>query len=227
MSVLPYLESYSIHRDQPVIGSVIWLHGLGASGHDFEPLVPLLGLKHNLRFIFPHAPARPVTINGGFVMPSWYDILSMGFLREVNWQDVEASVKDVKELIAQENARGIATDKIILAGFSQGGAIILQTALHLNQKLAGVLALSTYVLDLEKIPPAKDSANLDTAFEMMHGIQDPVVPYALGQKSAQAISQAGYTLHWKEYPMQHQVCDPQIRDLAIWYQQRAHKMTSL
>lgn len=227
MTLLPYLERYSISKDQPVIGTVIWLHGLGASGHDFEPLVTLLGLKHNLRFIFPHAPERAVTINGGMVMPSWYDILSMGFLREVNWQDVEASVLAVKDLIAAEAARGVPSERVILAGFSQGGAIILQTALNLNQKLAGVLALSTYVLQLESVPTASESLNAQTPFEMMHGTHDQVVPYALGEKSSQAILRAGYKLNWKTYPMQHQVCDPQIRDMAIWYQQRAEELAAL
>jgi phospholipase/carboxylesterase len=227
LMLLPHLERYSLSPDQPVIGTVIWLHGLGASCHDFEPLVPLMGLKHNLRFIFPQAPSRPVTINGDMIMPSWYDILSMGFLRKVSWSEVDSSVQALKDFIQAENERGIGSDRIILAGFSQGGAIVLHTALRLEKPLAGILALSTYLLDLDHVPPAGTSANAQTNLEMQHGRQDPVVPFALAERSAEAIKAAGYSLHWQTYAMEHQVCDLQIRDLANWYQARSAEIAQL
>lgn len=227
MQLLPHLERYSISPDLPVIGTVIWLHGLGASGHDFEPLVPLLGLTQNLRFLFPHAPEKPVTINGGMVMPSWYDILSMGFLRRVSWPEVEASVQALKDFIAAEAQKGIPSERIILAGFSQGGAIVLQTALRLETKLAGILALSTYLLDLDNVPPAANSPNAQTPLAMMHGTFDPVVPFALAERSSEAMQKAGYVLNWQTYPMEHQVCDVQIRDMAKWYQARAAELAQL
>jgi len=220
MSLLPHLTRYSQSADQTVQGSVIWLHGLGASGHDFEPLVPEMGLQANIRFIFPHAPNQPVTINMGMVMPSWYDILSLGEIRQVNQAQVAASVQAIRALLAQEVAQGVPCDKIVLAGFSQGGAIALETALHLEHTLAGVMALSTYLFDPERIPSALESPNRETPFLFQHGTEDPVVPFGLAKRSQAGLKQAGYAVQWQTYPMQHGVCPPQIRDIAQWLQAR-------
>lgn len=219
MTLLPHLTRYSGSQNQPVSGSVIWLHGLGASGHDFEPLVPELGLNTNIRFIFPHAPERPVTINGGFVMPSWYDILSMGETRQVDLNQVEASVTQIKALLSQEHERGIPSEKIVLAGFSQGGAICLRTALHLKTRLAGIMALSTYIIEPDNIPKASESCNRQTPLLMHHGLMDPVVPLSLAQSSKAVLEKQGYTVQWQTWPMQHGVCPEQIVVIGRWLQQ--------
>jgi phospholipase/carboxylesterase len=222
MTVLPHLERYSVSSQQPAVGSVIWLHGLGASGHDFEPLVPELGLKPNVRFLFPHAPQRPVTINGGYVMPAWYDIISMSALREVNHEHVAQSIGDIQALITQEQQRGIAHERIILAGFSQGGAITLATALQVQHPLAGVLAMSTYLIDPDQVPSAQGHANQNTPFLVQHGTFDPVVPFSLGQRSEAALKNQGFATTWEPYPMEHQVCAPQVQSLAKWFQGITH-----
>lgn len=224
MTVLPHLTRYSQNQatkqttdqDQEVTGSVIWLHGLGASGHDFEPLVPHLGLKSNIRFIFPHAPQRPVTINGGLVMPSWYDILSLGEIREVDWKQVEQSVADLEAFLKREEEHGIPSKRVVLAGFSQGGAITLQTALHLKQKLAGIMALSTYLFAPETIPNAADTANSNTPILMHHGLYDPVVPLTLAERSQAALKKQAFAINWQTWPMQHGVCPEQIAVIGQW-----------
>lgn len=220
MTLLPHLERYSRSATEPVQGAVIWLHGLGANGHDFEPVVPELGLKLNLRFIFPHAPARPVTINGGMVMPSWYDILSMSGLRQVNWEQVETSVAQTRALLLREHERGLPWDRLVLAGFSQGGAIALQTFLGLEQRLAGVMALSTYTFKPDDLPPAAQGLNATTPVLMHHGLHDPVVPLALAELSRQSLQQAGYQLEWQTWPMEHGVCAPQIHTIGRWLSAR-------
>ncbi|MEZ0373658.1 MAG: alpha/beta hydrolase [Candidatus Sericytochromatia bacterium] len=218
MSLLPCLERYSQAQDRPVTGAVIWLHGLGASGHDFEPLVPYLGLKSNVHFVFPNAPARPVTINMGMVMPSWYDIYSLGMLRSVSWEQVAESVAQVQALIERERERGIDPERIVLAGFSQGGAITLQLALTSPERFAGIMALSTYLFKPDEVPPASGSANGRTPLLMHHGRWDQTVPLALAELSQTALTKASYAVDWKTYPMEHGVCDTQIADIARWLQ---------
>lgn len=218
MSLLPHLERFSRSQSEPVTGAVIWLHGLGASGHDFEPLVPHLGLKANIRFLFPHAPEQAVTVNGGMVMPSWYDIYSLGMLRSVDWNQVQASVDAVQALIDREKSRGIASERLVLAGFSQGGAIALQLALNHAERFAGIMALSTYLFEPDQVPLAADAANGKTPLLMHHGRWDQTVPLALAEMSRAGLLKAGYQVDWKTYPMEHGVCPEQIGDIAAWMQ---------
>lgn len=220
MPLLPTLERFSRSGEQPVTGAVIWLHGLGASGHDFAPLVPHLGLQTNVRFVFPHAPERPVTLNGGLVMPSWYDIYSVGLLRSVDWQQVQTSVADVQALIDREKSRGVASERLVLAGFSQGGAIALQLALHSSETLAGIMALSTYLFKPDDVPAAAAAANGRTPLLMHHGRWDQTVPLKLAEMSRAGLEQAGYSVAWKTYPMEHGVCPEQVADIAAWLRGR-------
>jgi len=197
-------------------GSVIWLHGLGADGHDFEPIVPELHLPADLalRFVFPHAPQRPVTINGGMVMRAWYDIISLDAEGRADAAGVHESTAILEELIAREKERGINADKIVIAGFSMGGAIAINTALHTNEKLAGLMALSTYL----PLPSEVDGSrgNRDLPVLMAHGSFDPMLPMQWGQMSAERLTDAGFTIEWHDYPMAHAVCPEEIRDIREW-----------
>lgn len=202
--------------------TVIWLHGLGADGSDFVSIVPELNLPETLgiRFLFPHAPFRPVTCNGGYVMRAWYDIYSLDDLDREDHQGLIESQHTVESLIHQEIARGISPDRIILMGFSQGGAVVLFTGLRCSHKLAGIGALSTYLPLADLVGTEKHTANADIPIFMAHGHYDPVVRYALGEKSCQAIQQHGYHVDWHSYPMEHSVCMDEIQDIARWLQQR-------
>lgn len=201
----------------PVERSVIWLHGLGASGHDFEPIVPMLQAERT-RFVFPHAPTQPVTINMGMVMPAWYDIVTLnGPLRE-NLDDVRTNAKLVERLIARENDRGVPTGRITLAGFSQGGAMALYVGLRYPVTLRGIMVLSAYLLDAEGTPGEMAPANLDTPIFFGHGRHDEVVPFQGGQRShdlVKALSETR-TIEWNEYSMGHEVCPTEIADIARW-----------
>ncbi len=201
--------------DNPV-GSVIWLHGLGADGHDFEPIVPELRLPADLplRFVFPHAPARPVTINGGMVMRAWYDIKSMDVEGRADADGVRESTAILEALVTRETERGIAEDRIVIAGFSMGGAIAVNTALTTSRKLAGLMALSTYLpipAELEQ-----SSSYRDLPVFMGHGTFDPMVQYPWGKATAEHLAKAGFTIEWHEYPMMHAVCPEEIRDIREW-----------
>lgn len=198
------------------VGSVIWLHGLGADGHDFEPIVPELHLPEAipLRFVFPHAPVRPVTINGGMAMRAWYDIISLDAEGRADAAGVHASTAILEELIAREKARGIDAGKIVIAGFSMGGAIAINTALHTREKLAGMMALSTYVPLSGEVDEAKGSRDLPVF--MAHGTFDPMLPMQWGQQSADRLKKAGFTIEWHDYPMAHAVCPEEIRDIREW-----------
>lgn len=202
--------------------SVIWLHGLGADGHDFAPIVPELVRPHwpAIRFVFPHAPKRAVTINGGMPMRAWYDIVSMDFRSRADTSGVAESVAQVEALIAREQARGIALDHIVLAGFSQGGAITLSAGLQRRAQLAGLVALSTY---LPEVDAAADQlaagANTQPVF-MAHGSADPVIPVQVAEHSAQVLKALGFELEWHRYPMAHQVCAEEIHALGDWLQAR-------
>lgn len=215
-ALITHLERYSRSQTEPVKGSVIWLHGLGDSGHGFEPLVPYLQLRHNLRFIFPHAPEQAVTINGGMVMPSWYDIYSIGALREVSWEQVKTSVCAIEALINRELERGLSSEQMVIAGFSQGGAIALELALNSPLKFAGIMALSTYLFKPDQVPPASSSPNQQTPLLINHGRWDPTVPLSLAERSREGLERAGYAVNWKTYPMEHGVCDAQIGEIGAW-----------
>ena len=190
--------------------AVIWLHGLGADGHDFEPIVPELRLAKPVRFVFPHAPIRPVTINNGMRMRAWYDIFEFGGGKE-DEAGIRASQKLVDELIAAEKGR-----KIVLAGFSQGGAIVLQTALRHPERLAGVMALSTYLPIASTLAAERHAANKDLPIFMAHGQFDDIIPIERARRSREMLEKLGYPVTWKEYPMPHSVCAPEIGDISAF-----------
>lgn len=198
--------------------SVIWLHGLGADGHDFEPIVPELGLPRGLavRFIFPHAPHRPVTINAGHVMRAWYDIemTDTGFNQKMS--HIRESETILRMLIEKEIERGIPASKIVLAGFSQGGAIALYTGLRFPQGLAGILALSAPVPSAGSLMSQANTANCETPIFMAHGTYDGVIPFAMGQAARNLLVASGAKIEWHEYPMEHSVCPAEIRDIGRW-----------
>lgn len=197
--------------------SVIWLHGLGADGHDFEPIVPHLVKPHwpAIRFIFPHAPVQPVTINGGMRMRAWYDILGLEIANRQDERGVRASVDLLYGLIADEAERGIPESRIFLIGFSQGGAIVLATAVRFRA-LAGVAALSTYLPLADRTDAEMTAESRKTPVFMGHGSMDPTVPHALGQMSKGVLEKAGYAVEWHSYPMPHSVSDAEIADLSAW-----------
>lgn len=206
----------------PPVGSVIWLHGLGADGHDFAPIVPELALPPSLalRFIFPHAPAMPVTINAGYVMPAWYDIRHPNLGLGEDAGGIRASQQVVEDLIEREQERGIPDSRIVLAGFSQGGAIALHTALRHGHRLAGVLALSTYLPLKSALTAEASPANSTLPIFMAHGRHDTVVPLPLAAASRDVLLQAGYPLEWREYGMAHSVCADEIADIGAWLRDR-------
>ena len=190
--------------------AVIWLHGLGADGHDFEPIVPELELPEPVRFVFPHAPVRPVTINQGMRMRAWYDIFQFGGGPE-DEAGIRASQKLVDALIAAEKGR-----KVVLAGFSQGGAIVLQTALRHPERLAGVLALSTYLPLAPKLEAEASEKNKGIPIFMAHGQHDDIIPLRRAEASRDALQKLGYKVEWHAYPMPHSVCAPEIRDMSTF-----------
>jgi phospholipase/carboxylesterase len=211
------LETIEIETGPQPRAAVIWLHGLGADGHDFEPVVPELGLPASqpVRFVFPHAPVRPVTINMGVRMRAWYDIPQLGGGPE-DEQGIRESQGFLEELIQNERKRGIATGKIVLAGFSQGGAIALQTALRQRERLAGVLALSTYLPLAMKLNAERREENNDIPIFMAHGSLDPMIPIDRAQRSRDALGALGYRVEWREYPMPHSVCAAELADIAAF-----------
>jgi phospholipase/carboxylesterase len=202
--------------------TVLWLHGLGADGHDFMPIVPELVRPHwpALRFVFPHAPVRPITINNGARMRGWYDIATMDFANRAEAQGLQESVAQVEAMIAAEGARGVPPQRLLLAGFSQGGAVTLAAGLRRAEPLAGLIALSTYLPDL-----AAAAANLQPGAErqpvfMAHGAGDPVIPQPYAAASAQALRALGFAVEWHGYPMAHQVCGEEIGALGDWIERR-------
>lgn len=223
MSHVELLERVEIH---PAGGAssadraVIWLHGLGADGHDFEPVVPYLGLaedlKQSTRFVFPHAPRRPVTINMGMVMPAWYDIQQTDLRRQYDEAGVRASAAQVRALIAHENGRGVPTERIVLAGFSQGGAIALFEGLRHPETLAGIMALSCYLVGEDSLDQQRHPANQATPIFQAHGDLDPMVPIARGQEARERLVASGYRVDWHTYPMGHQVHPDEITEIGAW-----------
>lgn len=206
----------------PAAAAVIWLHGLGADGFDFVPIVDELRLPATLpvRFVFPHAAPRPVTINNGYVMRAWYDIKGFGPERAEDDAGIRESEGIVQRYIEQEIAQGIPASKIVIAGFSQGGAIALQTALRHQQRLAGVMALSTYLPLAASLAAEASAANRDVPILMCHGVHDPVVPVQMGEASRNALQALDYRIEWRTYPMEHSVCMEEVLDLSTWLQAR-------
>lgn len=216
------LNAIEIETSTPATASVIWLHGLGADGNDFAGIVPQLRLPADaaIRFIFPHAPVRPVTVNGGMEMRAWYDIIGIGPEFQQDEVGIRNSQQQVVDLIENEQQRGIAPERVVLAGFSQGGAIALIAGLQYSKKLAGIMGLSTY------LPLASDfqnernienhMVNQSTSIFMAHGNSDPVVPFSYGKDSYEALLQMGYLASWNQYPMQHAVCADEIQDIRQW-----------
>ena|SRR5688572_4054731 len=201
------MQSLVIDTGPDPQASVIWLHGLGADGHDFEPVVPELLLDKPVRFVFPHAPVRPVTLNQGMRMRAWYDIYRLGGGPE-DQAGIRASQRLVEEMIAE--ARSSAMQRIVLAGFSQGGAIALQTALRHPERLDGVLALSTYLPLHSSLDAERSAANRELPIFMAHGVYDDVIPLARAEQSRQALERLGYRVEWRTYPMPHSVCPEEI-----------------
>jgi len=214
--------SIEIETGSKPSGSVIWLHGLGADGHDFEPIVPELRLPPGLplRFVFPHAPIRPVTINGGVAMRAWYDIISFDRNGPVDAEGIEDSSRILADLIGAERERGMDPGRIVVAGFSQGGAIALHTALRYPARLAGLMALSTYLPLPERfrqeVQEAPGCGDTTLPLFMAHGSYDPMLPMKLGEDSAALLEAAGFEVEWHDYPMAHAVCAEEIHDIRRW-----------
>ncbi|MDX1351380.1 MAG: alpha/beta hydrolase-fold protein [Thiomicrorhabdus sp.] len=212
--------SIIVEPTTPANAAVIWLHGLGADGHDFEGILPQLNLpkEHGIRFIFPHAPVQPVTVNGGMSMRSWYDIYSMTIAQKVDVDGINQSSELVNALIEQQVAQGIPANKIVLAGFSQGGLVVLHTALHSPQMLAGVMALSTYY---PSVCQQESVSNLNIMpIYMAHGSFDQVIPLTLAEKSKDFLQHLGLQVEWHTYPMEHSVCMAEIEHIANWLKAR-------
>jgi len=213
MSYLPCVE---VKPRTPADAAVIWLHGLGADGHDFVPIVPELSLPDSaaIRFVFPHAPSMPVTINNGMVMPAWYDILDMSIEKKLDEDQLLASAEKIRVLIDREIERGIDSSRIVIVGFSQGGAVAYQTALTYPEPLAGLLAMSTYFATCESISPRQENKGLP--IQIYHGTMDPVVPEPLGKIAYGRLKEKGYNANYKTYPMQHGVCAEEVMDVSKW-----------
>jgi phospholipase/carboxylesterase len=208
------------HGSQPIEYSVIWLHGLGADGHDFVPIVSELRLPKELsvRFIFPHAPVMPVSVNNGYEMRAWYDITSLSIDRQVDRTGIVRSVAAVELLIESEIESGVPAQHIFLAGFSQGAVIALNTGLKTTKRLAGIIALSGYLPFADEAIAAANPVNRDTPIYIAHGTQDPIVPFVLGETAATELQAAGYAVSWHSYPMAHSVCPTEIADISAWIQ---------
>jgi len=207
---------------------VIWLHGLGADGHDFEPVVPMLGMEQiaATRFIFPHAPIRPVTLNGGMMMRAWYDIRGMNVGRDQDEEGIEQSAGLVRSLIEREIGRGIPASRIVLAGFSQGGAIAAHVALRYPHKLAGLMVLSAYLLFPDRLAAQLNPANSGTPVFVAHGSMDPMVPFNMGKDLAARLRALQLPLEWHEYPMPHSVVQEELHDIGAWLRACLPKTTS-
>jgi phospholipase/carboxylesterase len=212
------LETLELETGPRPTAAVIWLHGLGADGYDFEPIVPELDLPAApaVRFVFPHAPMRPITINGGAVMRGWYDVLTLDGGRREDDAGVRASQASVEELIAREAARGVPAARLVLAGFSQGGAIALQTGLRHSERLAGIMALSTYLPLAATLAAEASAASRDVPIFMAHGRDDSLIAIERAAVSRDLLRNAGYKVEWHDYAMEHAVCREEIDDVAGW-----------
>jgi phospholipase/carboxylesterase len=212
------LESLEVETAPSPRAAVIWMHGLGADGYDFVDVPPALRLPESLavRFVFPHAPMQPVTINGGAVMRAWYDIRPDAGARREDEQGLRQSQRQVEALIAREKARGLPSARIVLAGFSQGGAMALQTGLRHSERLAGIMALSCYLPLAELVAAEASAANRDVPIFLAHGAHDPLIPLTRARRAFESLTGLGYPVEWHEYPMPHSVCDAEIRDIGAW-----------
>jgi phospholipase/carboxylesterase len=211
------LQAIEIETKPKPSHSVIWLHGLGADGNDFVPIVQELSLPPlGIRFVFPHAPMRPVTINGGFVMRAWYDIAQQDLAMKEDEQGLRLSQKMIEELIAKEKTRGVPLSRIVVAGFSQGGVISLQTGLRQAERLAGVMSLSAYLPLTATIEKERKAANNDVPIFLGHGTADNIVPLPLGIASRDRLLKLGYDVAWHQYPMPHSVCAEELDDISAW-----------
>lgn len=219
------LDSIILETSKNPDASIIWLHGLGANGHDFESIVPELNLPEslNIRFIFPHAPSMPVTVNGGYVMPAWYDIAGQNILTGEDEVGMRRSQKQIMELIEAEKKKGIPANRIILAGFSQGGAMTLFAGLRYPQKLAGLMVLSGYLPLPEKLTAELSESNSKTSVFMAHGKQDSVVPFEGARISKEFLLKRGIPVEWHEYSMAHSLHPQEIKDISNWLQDRLIK----
>jgi len=211
------LPAIEIETKQKPSHAVIWLHGLGADGNDFVPVVKEMKLPRlGIRFVFPHAPMRPVTINGGFVMRAWYDIAYQELAFKEDERGLRESQKLIEELIVRENTRGIPSSRIVLAGFSQGGVLALQTGLRQSKALAGLMALSSYLPMSPMIEVERNAASNSVPIFMGHGITDNIVPLALGKMSRDTLIKLGYEVDWHQYTMPHSVCAEELADIGVW-----------
>jgi phospholipase/carboxylesterase len=215
------LETVELQTGDSPTASIIWMHGLGADGNDFVPIVNELDLEgaRAIRFVFPHAPMQPVSINSGYVLRAWYDVTYgdlEGKSKRADEKGLRASEKAVNLLVEREIERGTPAARIVLAGFSQGGAMALQAGLRYPQRLAGLMVLSSYLPLADQTAQEAAAANAGTPIFMAHGTQDPVVPYAMGAQSQETLQQLGYPVEWHEYPMAHSVCLEEIHDIAAW-----------
>ncbi len=201
--------------------TILWMHGLGADGNDFVPIIDELELPPDsrIRFVFPHAPMRPVSINNGFVMRAWYDVLNLNFSQPEDETGLRDSQRAIEALLEREQQRGITPERIVLAGFSQGGAMALQTGLRYPEKLAGIMALSCYLPLQQTLTAEAHRANSATSIFMAHGSRDPVIPMTLAAASRRQLLESGYTVEWHEYPMAHAVCMEEMADISAWLRQ--------
>jgi phospholipase/carboxylesterase len=214
--VSPSLETVEVEPRAAADAAIVLMHGLGADGHDFESIVPELGLPGAVRFVFPHAPVRPVTVNGGYRMRAWYDILALDGRAGEDEAGIREAARSVSDLVRREVRRGVAAERIVLAGFSQGGAVALHTALREPSRLGCVVALSSYLPLASALPAEAHPANAALPVFMAHGSRDELLPKALGERSRDALRALGYDVEWHEYPMAHAVCAEEIAQLRAW-----------
>jgi len=212
------LESLEIETAPNPDAAVVWMHGLGADGHDFEPIVPELRLPATtrIRFVFPHAPLRPVTINQGHVMRAWYDVRALAGVRREDEAGVRQSARQIEALLARERQRGIAPRRIVIAGFSQGAAMALHVGLRYADRLAGLLALSCYLPLANTLPTEASPANRDVPIFWAHGLHDPMIPQAMAEQGRAQLAELGYQIDWHQYPIPHSVSAEEIADVARW-----------
>ena len=212
------LEGITILPTKSAAGSVIWLHGLGADGHDFADIIPKLSLPKDLhlRFIFPHAPIRPITLNSGMCMRAWYDIYSLSDLSREDKEGIAQAQRSINQLIEEEISKGVLSNHIVLAGFSQGGAMALHTGLRYLKSLAGIIALSTYLPLADQVAVEASVVNKKIPIFIAHGNSDPILPLTLGKQTFQLLNQLGYPVEWQDYTMGHQLCYEEIKAIGKW-----------
>ncbi len=212
------LSTIELENGDDPTHTILWLHGLGADGNDFVPIIDELELPSasRIRFIFPHAPMRPVSINNGFVMRAWYDVLNLNFNQLEDEDGLRDSQRAIEALLERERQRGITPERIVLAGFSQGGAMALQTGLRYPERLAGIMALSCYLPLQQTLAAEAHHVNSATSIFMAHGSQDPIVPMTLAAASRRQLLESGYAVEWHEYPMAHTVCVEEMADISAW-----------